>query len=133
MIFKLEVGKTYKTKCGHIVKILATDAVGDCPIIGQFLGCGSMGLWYEDGRSDFYGNFPITEEVCEPALNSTVKITKDEIRQIIKQRIESISKIIAKSFETGVAAEAISECERAFELYKETEPILKELLENGQK
>jgi len=71
MTLKLEVNKIYKTKCGHLVKILATDAVGDFPVIGQFLECGSMGLWYEDGRLDAYGNFQMVEEVYSEYANGS--------------------------------------------------------------
>lgn len=60
------------------------------------------------------------------------ELTEEEVRQIVKQRIELISKIIARSFETGVALEAMEECDRAFWIYQDTKPMLKQLLKKGE-
>lgn len=60
------------------------------------------------------------------------ELTEEEVRQIVKQRVELISKIIARSFETGVALEAMEECDRAFKIYQNTKSMLEQLVKKGE-
>lgn len=53
-----EVGKTYKTRCGDSVRVIAVDAIGDYPIIGLRLADGVEipHTWTTGGAYNKYGH-----------------------------------------------------------------------------
>ncbi len=48
-------GNTYKTRNGGVVRIFATDAAGDQPIVGQISGDSKTHRWNRDGSYSKYG------------------------------------------------------------------------------
>jgi hypothetical protein len=64
---KLEAGKSYRMRNGEVVKI--TRFFSEVWWASQIVSEGYEGMWYDDGRADFFGpklssaRFDIVEEV----------------------------------------------------------------------
>lgn len=55
---KIEVGKTYQTRDGKTVRILATDLKHNYPVVGAIMdGDGTEGVWYFTANGKFWRHF----------------------------------------------------------------------------